>query len=313
MTAYRANPNYPVGPEEGSWAWRAERLAEQIHKVPNVILCQSGTQALKILLRCCQIPSLLTTSALTFSATVSAMLAARHWPKFEDFPEDVPVDLFGAVRVKAKVAADSCQAVGIPPISDNGVWSFNGRKNVPAGEGGAIYTRDERVAEACRLMVNHGENFYNGDRFRNERRDICGENGHVNEQTACLIYHGLVAVVERNARRTSLAGILRSIIGDHPRVTFPDLDRHALYVYPLVLDRDHTGVARKLAERGVEVQTGYIQPTLDQYPAFQRYPKGDLTVTHAMSRERLLVFPQVTPTATESEMEELGTEIRRAL
>ena len=71
-------------------------------------------------------------------------------------------------------------------------------------------------------------------------------------------------------------------------------------------------LARELKVYGVACQPGYISPTLDQYPAFADNPKGRLTNTHSLSKDRLILFPQVNPCATEEEIDQLGEAIVKA-
>lgn len=329
LTAYKANFREGPEPRRGSWAWRLEQEAARIHQVSHVIACASGTVALSTLLCalysrwCNAAPQMCVVAApaLTFSATIYAIKAAGLTARFHDVEDDgllrhdaqehsdlaLTVDLFGKVREPAGSVVDACQSVGVPPRAPHGVWSFNGRKNVPVGEGGAIFTADLAVAARCRLLIGHAENFGVG---------YPSGNGHMSEPMACLAYHGMRLVRRRNAHRTRMARILNTVLADevrHGRIQCPDLVDHALYVYPLVLNHGMPKVADCLRTRKIACQPGYIQPPLHRYGAFRELARASLRMTEALSTRRLLIFPQVTPTATPDEMYRLGESIRWAL
>jgi dTDP-4-amino-4,6-dideoxygalactose transaminase len=301
-----------------SWAWKAERLLEEAHGVKHAIVCANGTVALDTLVRSIR-QQMFITPALTFSATVHG---AGGYVEFRDvtIPECtmdasgiqgfpcLPVDLFGrqAEGFEKETIHDSCQAIGLRPLSNHGVWSFNGRKQVPAGEGGAIYTNSDSVADICRRLINHGENF---------GAPYTSGNGRMSEQTALLVYHGLKELPERQGHRFAMALRLNAhlyLYEDAIDFICPNLARHAMYIYPLIVPHSMPALAHELKHMGVQCQQGYIQPTLDQYPAFRGQPRGDLKNTYSLSRDRLLLFPQVNPCATEDEIDQLGESIVKA-
>src|SRR3990172_6994464 len=169
LTAYRANPCTGVGPVRDSWAWRLEREIEKKFKVKHAIACNSGTSALYMGLKARGVEGWeIVTTPYTFSATVAAILHAGATPVFADVDpfnyciskETVkrvltkktkailPVHLFGQLSYVDELSSfglpvfeDACQAVGARrgevyagTMGDFGTYSFNGGKNVPAGE-----------------------------------------------------------------------------------------------------------------------------------------------------------------------------------
>ncbi|MBU1221820.1 DegT/DnrJ/EryC1/StrS family aminotransferase [Myxococcota bacterium] len=62
-------------------------------------------------------------------------------------------DEYGAVHIE-----DAAWTLGssVPLAGVAGIWSFHPRKLVNGGEGGAIYTDDDHLADACRRYRNHG-------------------------------------------------------------------------------------------------------------------------------------------------------------
>ncbi|MDP3768705.1 MAG: DegT/DnrJ/EryC1/StrS family aminotransferase, partial [Dehalococcoidia bacterium] len=194
----------------------------------------------------------------------------------------LPVDLFGRVVEHRHVVGagvrlvveDACQAVGAKSsdgrwggmIGTVGAWSFNGAKNVAAGEAGAMVTDDDGLARRARLYISHGENWESAE---------VGLNGRLNELTACVATHGLRAVLTHNRRRRHLAGVLRRRLGARTDLALPDERGHALYVYPLVLAEgvDRSAFVKSMRARGIEVGEGYIRPAQHRYPAFHKYQR----------------------------------------
>lgn len=332
LTAYRSNPTFPHGPRAGSWAWRFERRAEQMFGVQHVVACNSGTMALQAMLYASGLPkgATVVTSPFTFSATPAAILHAGLQPVFADVnpqtfclaPSTVsdsdavmPVDLFGRVAPRAysgMILADSCQAVGAYQGMAHALaaaWSLNGQKNVPAGEAGAIVTDDSDVAQRARRFVSHGENWGGLD---------VGLNGRLNELTACVAYHGLVALPARNAQRRRLALALWEHLQDETRVrvlTPEEIRTHALYVFPLVVREgvDRRAFVRRLKQMGVEAGEGYIIPALHKYPAFHAAVRTPLPVVEELSERSLVLLFQVRPPATVRHMAYMAMAIRAAL
>lgn len=338
LSAYRSNPLFPVGPQAESWAWRLEREAERVFQVKHVSACSNGTMALIAALRALDLsPGNVVVSPFTFSATAAAIRFAGHEPVFADVspatfcldPESVatlvgpqtrailPVDLFGRLADYRKLLTfglptvqDASQAVGATvPLCQGtiAVVSFNGAKNVPAGEAGAVLTDSKDLAERVRRFVSHGEN--HGD-------PQVGLNARLNEPTALIAWHGLKALWERNAARRRLANVLIEDLRGHPNIrTLPNPAGHALYVFALVLAEgvDRARFAENLKRLGVEVGCGYLTPHLADYPAFKGCRRAPLPVVTELSERSLVLFSQVRPPATAADMRWLAARIRAAL
>ena len=349
LTAYRSSPDSPLGPREGSWAWRLERTAEQMFGVRHVVACSSGTMALQAALRALDLPpgSEVVTSPYTFSATAAAILHAGLQPVFADVDETgclnhetvgkvlssrtgaiVPVHLFGRLTpcrllpgYEYPLIEDACQAVGawrrvgdeqLPAYAGSfgevGAWSFNGAKNCPAGEAGAMITGDDEYARRARLFVSHGENWNESD---------VGLNGRLNELTACVTYFGLLNVQKMNAWRRQLALELWRRLKDEScvRVLTPkEIEGHALYVYPLIVNEgvDRAAFVRRLRRMGVEAREGYSTP-LHRLLAFKDAQRIPLPVVEELEDRRLVLLFQVRPPAKVPHMHWLAAAVKAAL
>lgn len=338
LSAYRSNPSWPVGPVGGSWAWRLERDAEKTFKARHVIACANATLGLIAAIRALDLPpGQIVTTPFTFSATSAAIRFAGHEPVFADVipttfcldPDSVatvlgpktrailPVDLFGRLADYRKLRAfglpivqDASQAVGAArPLcqGDIAAVSFNGGKNVPAGEAGAVLTESPTLATALRRFASHGENWF---------FPAVGLNARMPEPTALIAWHGLQALRTRNAARRRLAWMLIDQLRDHPKIrSLPEPLEHALYVFPVVLAEgvDRARFADKLRRRGVAVGSGYLTPHLGDYPAFKACRRAPLPVVTELSERSLCIFSQVRPPATEADMRWLAKQIRAAL
>ena len=343
LTAYRSNPGSPYGPREGSWAWRLERRAERMFGLRHVIACNSGTMALHAALWALDLPqgSSVVTTPYTFSATAAAIIHAGHRPVFGDVhpvtycldpslkvplslgkEAVLPVDLFGRIAHPGQyawagpVVEDACQAVGASVAGEfagsfgiAGAYSFNGMKNVGAGEAGAVVTDDNDLAERMRRFISHSENWGGFD---------VGLNGRLNELTACVAYHGLVALSANNAKRRALAMELWRQLKDETRMRIlspKDIERHALYVFPFtVADNVNRAVfVRRLKKMGIEAGEGYIRPHCGHYEAFKDAVRGPLPVVEELSEKSLVLLYQVRPPATVAHMRYVAMAIRAAL
>lgn len=333
LSAYRANRKVGLGPKEGSWAWRLERAIEEKFRVKHCVVVNSGTAALHAALAGLDLRGAeVITSPYTFSATASAILLAGGVPVFADVDpytysitkETVkrvltkkikallPVHLFGRVgdvddlcSLGLPVVEDACQSVGgmvqgaysgVRGVA--GAYSFNGCKNVPAGECGAMVTGSQRRSDQAHLLANHAENF--GSRS-------VGFNYRPNELTCCVAWHGLQQLHTRNFERMALAKKLHSrmqwIPGVHADLTGCHEGSHVFYVFPFRVYKNRPRFIKRMKERGINVGAGYLTPPLHKYPAFRQYARGPLPVVEELSSKTLCLLDCVRPPATLAHMD----------
>jgi len=340
LSAYRANPLFPswTGPLEGSYAYKLERELERKFKVKHAIAVNSGTAALHAGLQSLDLRGgEVVTSPYTFSATASAILLAGGIPVFADVDPYtycitketvkhvvtkktkaiVPVSLFGGMadvrglgEFGLPVLEDACQAVGARDIHGYsgtqglvGCYSFNGGKNVPAGEAGALVTNDDKVAEKVRLFMNHGENF--------NRKEI-GVNYRIQETVACIAYHGLLELNERNQRRIDLVKQLHYHSGYHHNQ--PTDGSHVYYVYPFTMTAiNRDTFVKRMKKRRVYASGGYLTPPLHKFKAFKQYARGPLPVVEELSFKTLCLINDLTPDKPLSWAEYVAKSMKESL
>ena len=349
LSAYRANPLFPTwtGPAEGSYAYKLEREIERKFRVRHAVAVNSGTAALHAALASLSLKpgEEVVTSPYTFSATASAILLSGGTPVFADVDpytfcitkETVkrvitkrtrailPVHLFGGLAdmrglksLGLPVIEDACQAVGARS-SDGysgttglaGAYSFNGGKNVPAGECGMLVTNDDKVSEAARRFMNHGENF--------KRKEI-GYNYRPNELTCAVAYHGLLELDGRNVKRIQLAYWLAKDLHDQ----MPDglhyntnsfYGEHVYYVMPWKLFKGtNRGLfVKRMKKRGIYASAGYLTPPLHMFPAFKKYARGRLPVVEELSFKTLCLINDLTPDKPLSYARKVAEAMRESL
>lgn len=152
-----------------------ERNLAQILDVKHVVGVASGTDALLLSLKAAGVGpgDDVITCSYTFRATIEAIIHAGANPVLVDVGEDwrdyrterttavIPAHLEGAVvDWKAEdivMIEDSCQAIGAKPLTGlTACYSFYPAKILGClGDGGAIATNDDHVANTLRQLRNH--------------------------------------------------------------------------------------------------------------------------------------------------------------
>ncbi len=348
LSAYRANPLFPswTGPLEGSYAYKLEREIERRFKVRHAVAVNSGTAALHAAI-VSALPKPrgeageIITSPYTFSATAASILLSGFTPVFADVdpysfnitPETIkpqltkktkgilPVSLFGGMAdvqgmraLGYPVIEDACQAVGARDSHGfsgsqavAAAYSMNGGKNIPAGEAGCMVTQDDRVAEKARLFMNHGENFH--------KKDI-GVNYRMNEITACVAYHGLLELEERNRRRIELAKAVDDNLTNMFSPGWAYDGSNVFYVAAFRLQQRYGSRERfikRMKRKGIPVGKGYITPPLHKYRAFRQYARGPLPVVEGLSSKTLCVLSTLTPDRPLSYAQDVAKAMKECL
>jgi dTDP-4-amino-4,6-dideoxygalactose transaminase len=200
------------------------------------------------------------------------------------------------------VVEDAAQAHGarhrgrrVGSIGRAGAFSFYPTKNLGAlGDGGAITTDDEELAERLRLLRNYG--------MRN-RHEV--EGAGVNSRLAEIQAAALRAMLPRldgwNRRRGTLAQIYLDAFRGHGEISVPTVPGWADPVWHLFVighpNRD--SCARALAEQGIETLVHYPQLPHRTAPYREHWPEGSFPVAERLADEALSLplYPQLDPAA----------------
>jgi len=219
----------------------------------------------------------------------------------------IPVHLFGqcvdmhalkqiAEKHKLFIVEDTAQAISakyICPtngemkmagaIGDIGCTSFFPSKNLGAfGDGGAIFTNDDELAEKMRVVVNHGMTvrYYH---------DYVGVNSRLDSMQAAVLDIKLKHLDEYSDSRLKAANYYNTAFSNNPKIQTPktsEFTTHVFHQYTLVLkDVDREGLMKHLADKGIASAVYYPVP-LHMQKAYldPRYKEGDFPVTENLSK-----------------------------
>lgn len=182
-----------------------------------------------------------------------------------------------------------------------GAHSFYPGKNLGAlGDGGAVTTDDDDLAETIRTLANYGSTRKYVFRY-------CGRNSRLDEIQAAVLDVKLRHLDEDNNRRREIARIYIEGI-DRPDVTVPstsDMRGNVFHIFP-VLSTRRDELQRHLAENGVETLIHYPIPPHRQ-ECYPELAELRLPVTE-MIHERELSLP-MSPAMTVEEAREVVEKI----
>jgi dTDP-4-amino-4,6-dideoxygalactose transaminase len=256
---------YILGPEVA--AFEAEFAA--YIGVEHCIAVANGTDALTIALRALGVGpgDEVVMPSFTFYATAEAAIVAGATPVFCDIDPDtfcvtadtvkavltprtkaiVPVHLFGNVapvpelrELGVPVVEDAAQAAGASlegvkagALADAATFSFFPAKNLPClGDGGAIVTGDDHVAEVARLLRFHGST-------DKQTFTEVGYNSRLDEMQAAVLRGLLPELDGWNERRRGAASAYERLgLAEHARLPASiDGARHVYHLYVVRAER----------------------------------------------------------------------------
>jgi len=287
------------------------------------------------------------TTPFTFFATVECVLALGAKPVFVDIdpgsfclnPEllervftlksraVIPVHLYGhpcdtqrIVELAGQesgvmVFEDCAQAIGskadgkpVGAFGDMAAFSFYPTKNVGAlGDAGAFVTRYENLAEAVRMLRNHGQS----GRYQHDTRGI---NSRMDELQAAFLNIKLRHIGKWSENRRALAARYNELLAGMPGVVTPQVKsgcEHTYHQYTIrVPNRDE--VQRRLNEAGIGAMVHYPTPLhLCKALSHLGYAKGSFPEAERAARE-VLSLP-IFPGLTTGEQEQVASSLREAL
>ena len=168
-----------------------------------------------------------------------------------------------------------------------GIFSFHPRKAVTTGEGGAIVTNDDALAEACRMWRNHGQILRGG------RRDFqeAGFNYRMTELQAAVGQVQLGKFPAILARRRQIVGQYLDQLKDCPGIRLPAASpEHTWQTFMVVLDENMSqqAVVEALAGEGIGAGPGSVAAhSQDVYGRMFGYQPGQLPVSERLASRGL--------------------------
>lgn len=222
----------------------------------------------------------------------------------------VPVHLFGqnadmealvqiAQKYNLQIVEDACQSIGAEYTFPDGrreksgcmgrlgCTSFFPSKNLGCyGDGGAIFTNDDVLADEVKCIANHGMRVrYHHDRI--------GVNSRLDSIQAAVLDVKLKYLDSYTASRQRAAAFYDSAFGQCPYITIPARNPHSSHVFhqytiQLAASIDRDALKAALNEKGIPAMIYYPIPLhLQKAYSSERYKKGDFPVSECLSRSVL--------------------------
>jgi len=235
----------------------------------------------------------------------------------------VPVHLFGqcanmegilalAEEYHLYVIEDACQAIGAKYTFSNGqtkqagtmgivgCTSFFPSKNLGCyGDGGAIFTNDDELANRMRAIANHGM-------VIRYHHDFIGVNSRLDSIQAAVLNAKLPHLDEYIVARQRAAAYYDQAFAGNPHILIPARESrstHVFHQYTLrLIDVNRDALREALAEKGIPSMIYYPIP-LHMQKAYQdpRYQEGDFPIA-----EKLCACVLSLPMHTELDDEQLA-------
>lgn len=271
------------------------------------------------------------TVPMSFAATVEAICLTGARPVFVDIDEltytmdvgalekaitsrtkaVIPVHLFGQVadmdpiceiarRHRLHVIEDAAQAHGAEyrgrkagSLGDAGCFSFYPSKNLGAfGEGGAVTTDDENLANRLRMLRDHGQSAKN-------QHSLVGWNSRLDAVQAAVLSVKLGHLDRENWMRGRFALHYDRELFDVPEVSTPhapDRGRHVYHIYAIRVTNRRSLIA-VLSEREIGFGIHYPVPIhLQSAYGILGHRPGDFPVSEQCAGEfvSLPMYPELT-------------------
>lgn len=190
------------------------------------------------------------------------------------------------------VIEDAAHAIGadyrgkkIGSLSDATCFSFYATKNMTTGEGGAITTDDQKIADKMRILRLHGISKDAWKRYSAQGSwyyeiEDCGWKYNMTDIQAALGIHQLRKLDEFVAARRKYAEMYSAGLRDLEGVVTPvekEDRKHVYHLYPLLVDgMDRSDFITKMTERGIGCSVHFIP--LHLHPFYRDtfgFKKGD--------------------------------------
>ncbi len=335
---------------QGPMVERFEGLVADMCGTRHAVAVSNGTVSLVAALQAAGIGpgDEVITSPFTFVASVNAILERGARVRFADIDPVtfnmsptalsdqlteltaavMPVHLYGQaadmVAIMDKIGdrgiaviEDAAQAHGAETDGRRvgsfglGSFSFYATKNISTGEGGAVTTDDDDLADRLRLLRNQGMR----ERYVYE---VAGHNYRMTELQAAVGIPQLERIEEINATRRSNAAQLSAALADVPGIITPAVREGATSVWHQYTIRvtsdsaaDRDAMVAGLEKAGIGCGIYYPRTAYD-YDCYRSNP--DVIITDCPEAERAadeVVSLPVHPYLSDEDLDTVSAEVRR--
>ncbi len=227
----------------------------------------------------------------------------------------LPVHLYGqycdmeAIKDAAKnlkIIEDCSQSHGAEykgkrkVFGDVACYSFYPTKNLGCyGDGGAVVTNDDAVADKLRLLRNYGQR-------KKYEHETFGYNTRLDELQAAILLVKLKHLDAWNEKRRKLASLYNELLGSSVKTPFEaDYAKHVYYIYG-VRSKKRDALQSHLEKKGIKTLIHYPIPVHKQ-KVFSSCNSQRLEVTERVASE-ILSLPMF-PELTETEVKEVAAAV----
>ena len=225
----------------------------------------------------------------------------------------MPVHLYGSIadmdpimelatKYNLKVIEDSAQSHGAVyksksiagSIGDAAGFSFYPGKNLGAlGDGGAVTTNNDELAEIVRMLANYGS-------IKKYHHNLKGVNSRLDEMQAAILIEKLNTLDDYNARRSEIARRYMAEI-KNPLIELPIVPGYSSHVWHLFVIRtpDRNRLKAYLEGHGIQTVIHYpIAP--HKQGAYQELSNQSFPISEKIHKEVLSI--PISPVLTDREV-----------
>lgn len=263
------------------------------------------------------------TTPFTFAATAEMIVLLGGVPVFVDIEPDtcnidvsqieaqitgrtraiMPVSLYGQVADMDEINAIAARHGNIAVIEDAAQSfgaSYRGRKSChlstfgatsffPSkplgcyGDGGALFTDDDTLAQACREIRVHGQS----GRYRHTR---VGVGGRMDTLQCAVVLAKLERFDWEMAQRLAIGARYDRLLAGRVPVVAQRADRDSMFAQYTVFVNDRSVVQARLSARGIPTAVHYPLP-INEQPAYRDRCRGGPTPQAQRAAARVLSLP----------------------
>lgn len=283
------------------------------------------------------------TSPFTFIATAETIALMKATPVFVDVQENtfnidpskieaaitsktkavIPVSLYGqppdldeikaiADKHKLKVIIDGAQSFGATykgksdsTLGDISCTSFFPAKPLGCyGDGGAVFTNDDTLAEKIRMLRVHGQ----GERYLHK---YIGIGGRLDTLQAAILLAKLPHYREEIEMRQQVAKLYNSKLPKNLELTLPQIrtDRTNVWAQYTLRTKQRLTVQEKLHDAGIPTAIHYPKPLhLQECFEYLNYKAGDFPVAEKAAQE--VISLPMNPFLTETDLDYIADKLQ---